>query len=115
MSVKETNTSVVQGDTWDAVIYVTDSVGNPIDFSQGYTFFMEVRDKDGGHIVCATASVGDGITVIGLGTISVKLTPTKTKNFVLPKSKYQIISVDSFQNRKTLAQGWFDVEAGLIS
>ena len=61
-TIKDVNWEVIQGDTWSVEIDVTDSLNAPINWT-GYTFYMEVRDKDGGSILCATAALNDGITV----------------------------------------------------
>ena len=113
LSIEEVNYDVVQGDTWTLDIVVKDDTGSLINFN-GYTFEMEVRDREGGKVVCATASLGDGFTVTGLGTITIELTPEKTKKFTLPRAKYQIQSVDQSGRRKTLGIGWFKVTAGTI-
>lgn len=113
MAIQEINWDVIQGDTWPLEVIVKDETGSLIDFS-GYTFEMEVRDKEGGKILCATASLGDGITVTGLGTINVEITPDKTRKFNFPKSKYQIQSIDQGLRRKTLITGWINVKAGVI-
>lgn len=112
MTIQENNWDVIEGDTWDVTINVDDSEGNPVIFD-GYDFVMEVRDKEGGNILCARATLNDGITVIGDGIIKVELTPSQTKNFNLPRSKYQIQSIYDGK-RKTLAQGWFLVKARTI-
>jgi hypothetical protein len=113
MAIQETNWDVIQNDTWKVDISVKDSEGSYIDFSD-FTFEMEVRDKDGGRTLCATASLGDGITVTGLGMLKVELSPEKTKVFNFPKSKYQIQSIDSNGRRNTILTGWFNVKAGVI-
>ena len=108
MSVQQTNFNIIQGDTWSTYITVTDSVGNLINFT-GYNFQMEVKDRQGGNTVCATASLGNGITVTGTGQIYVVLSSTQTSNFKLPQSVYQIVSISGSGYRTTLAQGWFQV------
>jgi len=113
MAIKEINYDIIQNDTWSVDITVKDSVGTLINFN-GYNFLMEVRDKEGGNILCATASLGSGITVTGTGVIHVELTPAQTNKFNLPKSKYQIISIDGSLRRKTLVQGWFQVRPNTI-
>ena len=114
MAIQEINWDVIEGDTWDVSITVKDSTGTLVDFS-GYTFKMEVRDREGGDFLCATASLGNGITVTGTGVIKIVLTPTQTKNLNLPRSKYQIQSIDGSGKKQTLAQGWFMVKAGTIA
>ena len=113
MAISETNFDIIQGDTWATYVTVKDASGNLINFG-GYTFSMEVRDKEGGKTLCATATLGHGITVTGTGQIYIELTPTQTSNFNLPKSKYQIVSIDGSGRRNTLAQGWFQVRASVI-
>lgn len=113
MSFKETNFDVVQGDTWDAYITLKNDSGL-IDLT-GYTFFMEVKNKPGGNVVCATASLNNGISVYDTGVIYVVLTPEQTSKFVIPTSKYQLISVDPQGRRKTVIQGFFQVESGTVS
>jgi hypothetical protein len=113
MSIKETNFDIVQGDSWRTVVLVKDSSQTPLNFD-GYTFQMEVRDKEGGHILCATASLGDGIENLGDGKIRISLTTEKTRKFILPRSKYQLVSIDPTNIRKTLIQGWFNVHDGVI-
>ena len=113
MAIQEINWDVIQGDTWPLDITVKDELGNLIDF-YGYTFEMEVRDKEGGKILCATAALGDGITVTGTGTIHIEMTPTKTRKFTFPKAKYQIKSIDSNSRKRTIITGWINVKAGVI-
>ena len=113
MAIQETNFDIIQGDTWSTYVTVKDSTGTLINFS-GYTFTMEIRDKEGGKTLCATATLGQGITVTGTGVIYIELTSAQTSNFNLPKSKYQIVSIDGSGRRNTLAQGWFQVRASVI-
>ena len=113
MSIQEINYDVIQNDTWSVDITVKDPAGNLIDFD-GYNFIMEVREKEGGNVLCATATLGNGITVTGLGIIHIELTPAQTNSFNLPKSKYQIVSIDGDLRRRTLVQGWFQVRANTI-
>ena len=114
MAIQETNYEIIQGDTWEVDITVTDPSGTPLNFD-GYDFIMEVRNKEGGATLCATATLGNGITVIDVGTIHVELTPDQTKNFTLTRSKYQLQSIDGDQRRRTLIQGWFQVKARTIA
>jgi hypothetical protein len=113
MAIQEINYDIIQNDTWSVDITVKDSAGALINFT-GYNFLMEVRDREGGSVLCATASLGSGITVTGTGVIHVELTPAQTNKFNLPKSKYQIISIDASSRRKTLVQGWFQVRPNTI-
>lgn len=115
-AIKDVNWEVIQGDTWSVEIDVTDSLNAPINWT-GYTFYMEVRDKDGGSILCATAALNDGITVASpfSGILQVELTPAKTRQFNYPRSRYQIQAIDVTGRRTTLLCGWFMVQAGVIS
>lgn len=114
MAIKEVNYDIIQGDTWSVDIYVKDPSAVLVDFT-GYTFIMEVRDKEGGNVLCATATLGNGITYNDTTkVVSVELTPAQTNKFNLPKSKYQILSIDGSLRRKTLVQGWFQVKANTI-
>ena len=113
MSIQEINFDIIQGDTWSTYVTVKDPAGNLINFT-GYNFIMEVRDKEGGKTLCATASLSNGITITNTGQIYIELTPTQTSNFNLPKSKYQIVSIDASNRRTTLVQGWFQVRASVI-
>lgn len=114
MAIQEINYDVIQGNTWAVDITVQDSTGAYIDFA-GYTFKAEVRDKEGGSVVCATLSLSNGITVTGTGKIHVEFTPTQTKNFTIPRAKYEIQSIDQSGRVSTLETGWFMVKPGVIS
>ena len=113
MAIQEINWDVIQGDTWSLDVTVQDETGAYINFS-GYTFAMEIRDKEAGKILCATAALGDGITVTGIGKLHIEITPAKTRKLNFPKSKYQIQSIDSSSRRKTIITGWINVKAGVI-
>ena len=114
MAIQDINYDIIQGDTWSVDIYVKDPSLNLLDFT-GYSFIMEIRDKEGGSFLCATATLGSGITYNSTTkVIHIELTPAQTKNFNLPRSKYQIQSIDQNQRRKTLVQGWFQVKASTI-
>lgn len=109
MAITYTNYDIVQGDTWSTIITYTDPNGSLIDFT-GYTFLVEVRDKEGSpSVLRASATLGNGVTVTGLGKVSIELTPTKTGVFSIPRSKYQVVAIDSSLRRTTLLQGWFQV------
>ena len=114
MAIQEINYDVIQGNTWAVDITVQDSTGAYIDFT-GYAFKAEVRDKEGGTVICASLSLGHGITVTGTGKIHVEFTPDQTKLFTLPRAKYEIQSIDSSSRVSTLETGWFMVRPGVIS
>ena len=112
--MQSTNFEVIQGDTWSIDIYYTDSNDEPINISN-YDVVAEVKDKPGGHLLCASASTGDGIELINFPTttnaIRVTFTGDKTAKFNLPKSAFQIQVVET---KDTLLSGWFFVDAGVI-
>jgi hypothetical protein len=109
-----TNFEVIQGDTWSMDIYYTDSNDAPIDISN-YNVLAEVKDKQGGSLLCATATSGNGIELINFPTtnnaIRVTFTGEQTAKFNLPRSAFQIQVVET---KDTLLNGWFIVEPGVI-
>jgi hypothetical protein len=115
INTSETNYTITQGDSFILPISYTDSNNNPIDLT-GYTAKIEVRDKPGGKIVCAVGTIGNGITISTPtnGEILINLTPTMTKNFVLPRSAYQVQITSSDQTATTILSGWFIVNPGVI-
>ena len=113
MAIYETNYELVQGDTWEFTVPVTDLSGNPVTNLTGYTFDVQVRDKEGGHILCAEAVLGNGVTT-GSGSITVSFTPDQTSNFNLPKSVYQVQVTYPTTKKKTLQVGWIQVHPAII-
>lgn len=122
--MQEVNYKVIQGDNFQLSITYNDPEGTPIDLT-GYSVLMEVKDRPGGKILSASAryvpadisnpAIEDGITVDPLdGKIDIDLSSTKTKNFNLPKSAYQVQITDLYGTKTTLLNGWFDVQAGVI-
>ena len=113
-SVKESNFSIVQGDTFALQILYKDSSGSAINLT-GYSANMEIRDKPGGKIVCATASVGDGITITSAsgGQIDILISSEKTNSFTVPRAAYQF-KISSASTSTTLLYGWFLVEKSVF-
>jgi hypothetical protein len=113
--MQNTNFDLIQGDVWDIDIYYVDTEDNPINIST-YSIIAEVRDKPGGELLCATANMQDGISLIDFPDISnavrVVFSPEKTSKFNLPKSAYQIKIVETGE---TLLSGWLMVDPGVIS
>jgi len=111
----ETNYTVIQGDSFVLNITYTDSNQNPIDLT-GYNVVIEVRDKPGGKIVCATGTIGNGVSIPNPtnGQIEINLPPSMTKNFVIPRSAYQIQITSSNGTATTISSGWMIVNAGVI-
>jgi hypothetical protein len=113
--MKDVNYNIIQGDSFILNLTYTDSSASPINLT-GYTASMEIRDQPGGRILCASASISDGITVsASSGTIAINLTPAKTANFNLPKSAYQLQISSAGGTKTTLLTGWFNVNAGVIN
>ena len=115
MALKDVNYDVIQGDSFQLDVTYTDELGAPINLG-GYQINMEVRDKPGGKILCATCSIGDGITVTDAanGVFSLVVSPAKTRKFVYPKSAFQIQVISSSGIVSTIHKGWFNVDAGVI-
>lgn len=114
-SPKESNFSIIQGDSFALQVIYKDSNGSPVNLT-GYTALLEVRDKPGGKILCASASIGDGITIAtaSTGTIDILLSKEKTSNFTIPKAAYQF-QLNSSSTANTLLYGWFIVEKSVIA
>jgi hypothetical protein len=108
------NYKVTQGDTFRLELTYLDPDDLPISLA-GYTFLAEVKDKPGGKVLCATATLGDGITVIDEegGVVEIEFSPDKTRKFMYPKAAYQIQAIQG-SDAETLIQGWFQVNAGVI-
>lgn len=113
MALIQTNYDIFQGDSWQAIVPIYDLLGNAVTNLNGYTFKMEVRDKEGGDVLCASASLASGIVVSGVNIV-VTLTPAQTALFNLPKSVYQIQSIDGSGKKKTQQSGWFQVHPAVI-
>ena len=81
--MQNTNYEIIQGDTWTLDVYYEDKDGNPINISN-YNIVAEVKDKQGGSILCASASMDDGVTLIDDGNynaVRVEFSPSKTSKF----------------------------------
>jgi hypothetical protein len=113
MTIYETNYDIVQGDTWEITVPVSDLSGVPVTDLTGYTFDVQVRDKEGGHILCAEATLGSGVTA-NSGIITISFTPSQTKNFNLPKSVYQVQVTYPSLKKKTLQVGWIQIHPAII-
>mgnify|MGYP006293287447 CR=1 FL=1 len=117
MTIQEYNYDIFQGDTWQVTIPLTDIDGNPVSNAANWNFVSQVRDKEKGDILCASASLGSGITTSVVNSqvnVTVVYTPTQTANFNLPKSVYQIQSIDPAGRKKTLRTGWLQIHPSII-
>jgi len=114
MSVDK-NWKITQGDSFILQIQYSSPSGSAIDIS-GYSAMFMVRDMPGGQIFCASAGVGNGITLNSpsAGGIYINITPEKTRKFNYPKSAYQLQITSSGSINTTLLKGYFEVDAGVI-
>ena len=118
--MKEVNYNIIQGDNFQLALTYTDSSGSAINLT-GASAYMEVRDKPGGQILCATASgapsaAGDGITfTASAGQININLTSAKTSVFITPRAAYQLQLTSATGIKTTLLTGWFLVNNGVIN
>lgn len=108
------NWKIIQGDSFVLNLTYTNANGSPVDLTGSSAIFM-VRDKPGGQIFCASAGLGDGITITSAsGIINLNISPAKTRKFNYPKSAYQFQLISSAGVNTTILQGYFDVNAGVI-
>lgn len=110
------NFSVFQGDSFILNITYKDADGNPVDLTD-YGIACEVRDSFGGKTSAAIATLGDGIEVdLENAIISINFTPDKTKNFIVPKSVWQLqVTYPDAVTKKTIAYGVLDVKKAAVS
>lgn len=107
MAVKK-NFEVDQGSTFTfQVQYTQDDEMTPIDLT-GASAKMQVRDTQGGSKLAFTlTSPSGGIVIDGPeGTLTIKVTPTQTNKLFYPKSAYDLVVIDSNQNRIRLTEGF---------
>jgi hypothetical protein len=113
--MEEVNFKVVQGDTFNIVVTYKNPNGSAIDLTD-FTARMDVRDKPGGKILCASATENNGITISNAdGEITVEFSPSQTKKFTLPNSAYQLKITNSNNGQQTtLLQGYLQVSSAVI-
>jgi len=101
------NFEVDQNTTFSFTIEYEDASGNPIVLT-GATAKMQVRDTKGGSKLAFTlTSPAGGITIDAPnGKVTVKMTPTQTNKLFYPKSEYDIMLIDSNQNKTKLLEGF---------
>lgn len=108
------NFEIIQGDTFALDVIYKDADGDVVNLS-GHTAVFQVRDTPGGKYVCASATIGNGITITPLaGKISVQLNPADTRKFTLPKAAYQLQVTSPSGIKETLISGWFSVSKAVI-
>lgn len=112
---KSVNFDVIQGDSFTLDFTYTDQNGAAINLT-GYSIIFSVRNEPGGKTLCATCTIGDGVTVTNAagGKFTVVVSGTKTKNFTVPKAHYQCQVYTTDNNKNTVLQGWFSVEKSTI-
>ena len=114
--MEEVNFKVVQGDTFKIKLTYKNPDDTVYDLTD-YTARMDVRDKPGGKVLCASATeANNGIIMDGPnGIIDVEFTPAQTKKFTLPNSAYQLQIINNDNGEKTtLTQGYIQVSSAVI-
>lgn len=114
--MEETNFQIVQGDTFTIKVVYKNPNGTAIDLTD-YTVKMDVRDKPGGKILCASATEqNNSVSIDGpAGEINIELTPSQTKKFTIPTAAYQILLINNDDGAKTtLTQGYFKVSQAVV-
>jgi hypothetical protein len=114
-SDQDVNWKITQGDDFLCDIEYKDPDDNPINISD-FTILLEVKDKPGGKILSARCTIGDGIEITDgpNGKFSISISGAKTNVFNYPRASYQIQGTTSSNEKITLLQGWFIVNAGTI-
>lgn len=113
---KSINFEVIQGDSFNIDFTYTNQDGSPVDLT-GYSVIFAVRNEPGGKTLCATATIGDGVTVTDAvnGKFTVVITGAKSTKFSMPKAHYQCQVYTNDSNKKTILSGWFSVEKSTIN
>lgn len=108
------NFSIKQGDTFEVTAFYKDSLGDPVPLT-GYTASSQVRDDFGGKVLCASASLGDGIVIDEeLGSVTLTYTPAKTKKFTVPRAAVQLKIVSPLGKTTTLIYSYISVSKAAI-
>lgn len=108
------NFKIKQGDTFEIVVTYKDSLGEPVDLTD-YTASSQVRDDFGGKVLCATASLGDGISIDEPnGVVTLTYTPTKTKKFTVPRAAIQLQITSPLGKKITLVYSYIEVQKAAI-
>lgn len=114
--MEEVNFKTVQGDTFTIRLIYKNPNGTPIDLTD-FTAQMDVRDKPGGKILCATATEQNGcVTIDGPnGTVEVEFSHDQTKKFTTPTSSYQLKVINkNNDDQTTLSTGYIQVYQAVI-
>ena len=114
--MEEVNFKVIQGDTFTIVVTYKNPNGSVIDITD-FTARMDVRDKPGGKVLCASATENNGGIVIDgpNGEITIEFTPAQTKKFTIPNAAHQLKITNLNTNQETtLVQGYLQVSSAVI-
>ena len=113
--MEEVNFKVVQGDTFSIRVTYTDSSSSPIDITD-FSARMDVRNEQGGKILCASITDSNGITIDGEnGILDIEFTPSQTRKFTTPSAAYQLKIINSGTNEQnTLIYGYFSVSSAVV-
>lgn len=113
--MEQVNFKVVQGDTFNINVTYTNPDGSAIDISD-FSARMDVRNEQGGKILCSSITDSDGITIDGPnGTLTVEFTPAQTRKFTTPSAAYQLkIINDATGDQTTLIYGYFSVSSAVV-
>lgn len=110
------NFKIVQGDTFRLGVTCQNEDGTPIDLSQSQVMF-QVKNDFGGKVICATATIGNGIYMLDAVNGKFKI-EVSSSQFALPKSAYQIkialLVEDIEKDGDTIGSGYIIVEKGTI-
>lgn len=108
------NFNVFQGDNFRLKVYYKDSNQEAVNLTD-YDVVCTVRDSFGGKTVCATAEIGDGITLTEAeGIIDINFTPSKTMKFTVPKAVFQVQITDPDGIKDTLTYGVLAVSKAAV-
>ena len=93
-NIIDTGKCYIQGDTYNPYVMSISSLGVPIDISNGWTFFVEIKNSNGN--IVKTFTDGDGLSIVNN-----KLVITFPKYFDLKKGEYVMyIGAESIQYGK---------------
>ena len=113
--MEEVNFNVVQGDTFQIRVEYTDSNNLPIDLTD-FSAKMDIRDKPGGKILCASISNSNGIVIDGVeGSLNITINSSQTRRFTTPSAAYHLkIKNNGNQEESTILKGYFSVTPVII-
>jgi hypothetical protein len=114
--MEEINFKVIQGDTFTIVVTYKNPDGSVIDITD-FSARMDVRDKPGGKVLCASATQENGgVTIDGPnGQLTIEFTPSQTKKFTIPSAAHQLKITNLNSNQETtLVQGYLQVSSAVI-